>query len=141
MFIDSLKSRKVDVKQLSNFVVNLVKRVGTKEDTDRLENSVSLSQVFLLLHPFKSFFHYEIIESIVKRFGNGEDRQLMSEYISKFNQFCERSAFEVPSNIFHDSDPRPGDKVFSVKFTVTRRACLPEGHCCCAGETSRYFRY
>ena len=124
MFIDSLKSQKVDVKQLTNFIVNLVKKAGTKEDIDRLENSVSLSQVFLLLHPFKSFFHYEIIESIVKRFGSEEDRQLMSEYISKFDQFCERSVFEVPSNIFHDSDLRPGDKVFSVKFTPEEHASL-----------------
>ena len=122
--INSLKLQNIDVKQLTNFTANLVKKLGTKEDIDNLKKSITLSEVFLLLHPFKSFFHYEIIESIAKRFGNEEDWQLMSEYISKFNQFCERSVFEVPSNIFHDSDPRPGDKVFSVKFTPEEHASL-----------------
>ena len=123
-FINSLTSRIVNIDQLTNFVVNIVKKSGTEEEIDCLKKAVSIARVFLLLHPFKSFFHYEIIESIVKRFGSEEDQQLMSEYISKFDQFCERSVFEVPSNIFHNGDPRPGDKVFSVKFTSEEHASL-----------------
>ena len=122
--IYSLSSRKVNVDRLTNLAVNLVKKVGSKEDIDSLKKTVTVEQVFLLLHPFKSFFHYEIIECIVKRFGSEEDQQLMREYVSKFNQFCERSVFEVPANVFHDSDPRPGDRVFSVKFTPEEHASL-----------------
>ena len=81
--------------------------------------------MFSVLYSHSSrFFHYEVVERIAKKFGSKEDRQLMEEYVSKFNQFCERSVFEVPPNIFHDSDPRPGEKVFSIKFTPEEHASL-----------------
>ena len=120
----SLEAQNVGVIRLRNFAENLVKKIGTKEDIEYLQRSASVAEVFYALQPFKSFFNYEVIERIAKKFGSSEDRQLMEEYVSKFNQFCERSVFEVPPNIFHDSDPRPGEKVFSIKFTPEEHASL-----------------
>ena len=124
-FIVSLGSKDVDVPSLRNYVGNLISKVGTKEpDRESLKESSTVSEIFCALQPFKSFFHYEIIESIVRVFGSPTDHQLMDEYISKFNEFCERSVFQVPPNIFHDSDPKPGDRVFSVKLTKEGQASL-----------------
>ena len=122
--IVSLESQNTSVSHLRNFVCNLVKPFSCKEDIERLERSADLYDIFFALHPFKSFFHYEIIESIVKQFGSIEDHQLMVEYISTFSKFCERSAFEVPPNIFHNGNPKPGDKVFSIKLTKAGHASL-----------------
>ena len=122
--IVSLDSKNVDVSRLRNFAGNIVSKVGTKEEVEKLNQSSKISEVFEALQPFKSFFHYEIIESIVRVFGSPTDHQLMDEYISKFNEFCERSVFQVPPNIFYDSDPKPGDRVFSVKLTKEGQASL-----------------
>ena len=122
--IESLKLQNTSVSHLRNFVGNLVKPFGCKEDIERLERSADLYDIFFALHPFKSFFHYEVIESIVKQFGSMEDRQLMNEYISSFSKFCERSVFEVPPNIFNDGNTKPGDKVFSIKLTKAGHASL-----------------
>ena len=122
--IISLVAQKVVVNHLKNYVGNFLKLVGSDKDVDRLEKSTDLYDVFFALYPFKSFFNYEIIEKIVLQFGSIEDRRLMEEYISHFNKFCERSVFEVPPNIFHDSETKPGEKVFSVKFTKEGRASL-----------------
>ena len=122
--IVSLESQELSVSRLRNYAGNFVKKIGTKEELEKLQKSENLYDVFFALHPFKSFFHYEIVENIVKRFGSGEDQHLMEDYVSKFNDFCRRSVFEVPPNVFHDSDPKPGDKVFSVKFTPEERASL-----------------
>ena len=122
--IVSLGSKDINITRLQNFVENCVSKVGTKEEVEKLKKSSTISEVFYALQPFKSFFHYEIIEDIVRVFGSLTDHQLMDEYISKFNEFCERSVFQVPPNIFHDSDPKPGDRVFSVKLTKEGQASL-----------------
>ena len=122
--ISSLESKNVSVSNLKTYAGNFVRMLGSDEDIDRLERSVNMGDVFFALHRFKSFFNYEVVESIVKQFGSDEDRQLMGEYVSQFNKFCERNVFEVPPNIFHDSEPKPGDKMFSVKLTKEGRALL-----------------
>ena len=122
--IASLELEGVSISRLRNYAGNFMKKIGTKKELENLQKSENLYDVFFALHPFKSFFHYEIVENIAKQFGSQEDRQLMEEYVSKFNDFCRRSVFEVPPNVFHDSDPKPGDKVFSVKFTQEEHASL-----------------
>ena len=123
--IASLISQKVNVSELRNYVANFVSKLGTKaEELERLQRSENLHDVFFALKPCQSFFHHEIIASIVEEFGSDNDHQLMADYISSFTKFCERSVFEVPPNIFHDSDPIPGDKVFAVKFTKEQRTSL-----------------
>ena len=122
--IVSLQSQGIDPKRLVNYALHLIKKLDMKKEKKQLKRARSLSEVFVALHPFKSFLHYEIVESIVKKFGSSDDHQLIDEYISKFNKFCERSAFEVPPNIFHDSDPKPADKIFSVLFTHEEYATL-----------------
>ena len=122
--IASLESKNVSVSKLKAFAGNYVRLLGSKEDVESLKKSENLYDIFFALQPFKSFFNYEIVESIIKQFGSDEDRQLMGEYYSQFNKFCERSVFEVPPNIFHDADPKPGDKMFSVKLTKEGYALL-----------------
>ena len=122
--IASLESKNISVSKLKTFTGNFVMLLGSKEDIERLERSANLDDIFFALHPFKSFFNYEVVEKIVEHFGSDEDKQQMKEYVSQFNNFCERSVFEVPPNIFHDSDPKPGDKVFSVKLTKEGHALL-----------------
>ena len=122
--IVSLQSQTVDPKRLVNYALHLIKKLDMKKEKKQLKRARSVSEVFVALHPFKSFLHYEIVESIAKKFGSSDDHQLMDEYISKFSQFCERSVFEVPPNIFHDSDPKPADKIFSVLFTPEEYATL-----------------
>lgn len=123
--INSFVSRKVKIDQLTNFVVHLMTKSGA-QDVDEIKKSVTLPQVFLSLHPFKSFFNYKIIESIVDEFGSDEDRQLMKEYVSKFEEFSQRNIFEVPQHVFHDSDLSPDDRVFVAKFTPEVHATLKD---------------
>ena len=114
--IMSLSSKNIDVPRLRNYAGNFISEEGTEEQVGKLKQSSTISEIFDALYPFKSFFHYEVIENIVQVFGSFTDHKLMDEYILKFNEFCERSVFQVPPNIFRDSDPKPGDKVFQVKF-------------------------
>ena len=122
--IVSLQSQAVDPRRIVNYALHLIKKLEMDKEKKQLKKARSVLEVFIALHPFKSFLHYEIVESIVKKFGSSNDHRLIDEYISKFNRFCERSVFEVPPIIFHDSDPKPADKIFSVLFTPEEYATL-----------------
>ena len=127
--IASLESQNLEVSQLRNYVANFVPKLGTRQvELETLQKAKNLYDVFFALKPSQSFFRYEVIESIVQDFGNDSDRQLMAGYISKFKNFCERSVFEVPISIFHDSDLKPGDKVFCVKFTPDQNEHISLGN-------------
>ena len=117
-------TKRVSISELKNYVANILTFLGSKEDIEGVKKSENLFDIFLSLLPYKSFLNYEILQKIVKQFGNDEDQQLMEEYVSQFREFCQRSVFEVPSNIFHDSDLQPGDKMFSVKLTKQGHALL-----------------
>ena len=122
--IKSLESQNISVGRVRNYAANFVRKLGTSEELKKLQNSNTLYDVFFALHRFKSFFHYEIVENIVRQFGNAKDCQVIDKYISEFKEFCKRSVFEVPPNIFHDSDTVSSDKVFAVKFTPEEHASL-----------------
>ena len=122
--LKSLQSQNVGISRVRNYAASFVSKIGTSEELTKLHNAKDLFDVSFALHRFKSFFHYEIVENIAQKFGNDHDRQLMATYISEFKEFCKRSVFEVPPNIFHDSDPMPDDKVFAVKFTPEEHASL-----------------
>ena len=115
---------RISVSELKNYVGNILSLLGSNEDLECLKKSENLFDVFFSLQPYKSFLNYEILQNIVKRFGNNEDQRLMEEYVSQFNKFCERSVFKVPPNIFHDSDPKPDDRMFSVKLAKQGYALL-----------------
>ena len=120
----SLGSMQIDILRFKNYVENLISKVGTKKQLKNLQKSETISEIIYALQPFKSFFHYEIIEDIVRVFGSTSDKELMDQYISKFNDFCKRSVFEVPPNVFHESDPKPSGKVFHAKYTTQGQASL-----------------
>ena len=122
--IVSLQSQGIDPKRLANYALSFVKKLDMKKEKKQLRRAKSVSEVFVALHPFKSFLHYEIVEIIGKKYGSSDDHRLIDKYISKFKKFCRRSVFEVPPNIFHDSDPKPTDKIFSVLFTPEEYATL-----------------
>ncbi len=114
--IRSLQSKGVHINELRQFVSSEVRKHGNKKDIECLKIATSISDIFYALSSLKSFFHYEIIQRIVKRFGRNSDKRKMEEYIAKFKQYCKRNVFEVPSNILCNREPEDGIKCFVFKL-------------------------
>ena len=72
------------------------------EDQDRLQQAETISDVFIILQPHMSFFNNELLKHITdsKELCTDEDREQMKVYCTKFNDFCRRKVFEVPSGAF-----------------------------------------
>ena len=66
---------------------------------DRIKSSQSVSDIFILLANFWSWFNYRLLERLLKRFGNHNEKHLLEEYVSKLKHFLQRYVYEMPSSI------------------------------------------
>ena len=116
----------VDVTILKNYVLDLVGDSEQNENETELKKATSIPEIILALHPYKSFLNYEIIESIVDRFGSSQDHAVMQKYVEAFNEFCRRSAFELPNNAFPKITNKRKETILSVKLTRRGHASLSD---------------
>lgn len=83
-----------------------------------LKSAECIASIFLILQPaYMMFFNYEILEHIINDLGTDEDKKKLAVYLKDFDQFCKRSVFEVPPNVFgHLHKKRQEQKAFAVKY-------------------------
>ena len=78
----------------------------------------------LFQNNYISFFNYHVVAGIIERFGRGDDKEALHRYMAHFQQFCQRSVFEVPEDIF---GPVPsGSEKVAIK--VTKNLSIPLEH-------------
>ena len=121
--LKSLEEEQVPLKKLKHFVLSLeafTDNIGVKlldeEDKQKIKAAEDVSDVFITLCDYTSFFNYHIIEHIVDRFGSASDRKGMDDYVESFHAFCKRNIFEVPQNMLAVSSRRSA-KVLVLKCT------------------------
>ena len=105
--ITSLEQKRIHLKKFKIFILSLEAftddigvKVLDKEDAQKIETASTLSEVFITLCKYISFFNYHILEYIIDQHGAEKDCAQLQEYIEKFHKFCKRSIFEVPQYIF-----------------------------------------
>ena len=65
--------------------------------TEELQAADSIDKVFGMLRRYMSFFSYQIIECIIKVFGDQQDKENLRDYTAKLNEYSRRSIFECPT--------------------------------------------
>ena len=61
--------------------------------------------IHLQLKSYISFFNYDIVEYLINEYGTDEDKAELAEYIRHFQDFCQRSVFEIPHRV-HGHPPK-----------------------------------
>ena len=104
----SLERRSVCPSKLGNYL-SMIKSITKelKDDTSvpnlltlvrsELCSANSIDKVFELITPYFSFFNYNLIQHVVKEFGEDDDVENFKSYLEKFDKFCKRQATEVKS--------------------------------------------
>jgi hypothetical protein len=84
-------------------------------ETLNVSSVTSIYDVFIHLQQksYISFFNYDIVEYLINEYGTDEDRAEMGEYIRHFQDFCQRSVFEIPQRI-HGHPPK-GSTQLTIK--------------------------
>ena len=118
---DSLE-RRIPLDNIKDTILNLdgfVEGIGAKvldsSDADKIERAENLSQVFIALCHYVSFFNFRIIEHLVHQYGTADDKRRLKKYCEQLNVFCERNVFEIPAKAF--SMPQREAKEFALKCT------------------------
>ena len=66
---------------------------------DDLQKSRDLSEVFMGLKDYMSFFNYHLIENIIEALGTKEVKAKLKKYKLKFQQYAKRRIYECPTNL------------------------------------------
>ena len=121
--IQSLENVKVPLEQFKVFILSLKAftdgkeaKVLDQESIQEIKAAKNISEVFIALHKYISFFNYHIVKHIIDEFGEERDYILLQKYLEKFHRFCHRNIYEVPSNLFPPIS-RFTAKVFALKCT------------------------
>ena len=100
---NSLKDR-VEVRELVSTLSEYSfsqQREGISRDYESaLRITMSLYDIFDVIRPYYSFFHYRVIELLVKRFGTNEDKERLAEYEKQFKKFCRNRVYKCPADHF-----------------------------------------
>ena len=75
-----------------------------------------------------SFINYHLVEYMISQYGSEEDNRKFADYETKFKEYCKRSVFEVPQDVF-GCVPSDGEKfAFKVTKEVVNNFKLPANH-------------
>ena len=107
---------KISILSLEAFTDDIGVKVLDEEDRKEIKAAKNLSEIFIVLQNYISFFNYHIIEHIIDQHGASRDHTWLEEYLEKFHSFCKRNIFEVPNDLF-PSISRFTAKVFALKCT------------------------
>ena len=113
-----------DITIVKNFVLDLVRIPNLDENGAKLNKATSIPEIILALQPYKSFLNYEIIERIANKFGTPDICDKMQKYVTAFNDFCKRSAFELPVNVLPKKGNTRSEKILSVKLRKKELASI-----------------
>ena len=64
---------------------------------EELKAADTITNVFLILNNYFSFFNYHILEHIIEELGTEEDKERLKTYKDDCNQYAKRRIFECPS--------------------------------------------
>ncbi len=94
----SLKKHEVSMGELKASLKQL-NVPGKNKLSNKLKKITDIGKAFEVLHRFWSFFDYEILGVIIKKFCF-DIYQDFEEYVSKFKKYCNRRVCEVPDDSY-----------------------------------------
>ena len=119
----SLKKQDISPEELAVCVLSLRAFVPHEPDTalvdddkEKIENSPSITKTFLILLKYTTFINYTVLEHIIEALGTQDDKESLKRYIADFEQFCQRSVFEIPSTAFKNGSSDTNRKTVTMKL-------------------------
>ncbi len=96
--LSSLKKHEVSMGELKALLKQLNAPKKSKL-SNKLKKITDISKAFEVLHSFWSFFDYNILVVIIRKFCF-DIIQDFEEYVSKFKEYCDRRVCEVPDDSY-----------------------------------------
>ena len=116
----SFTERNIDPKDIATTILSIAPLESSTHPLSGLLNVEEVDSIHtiigrLLGNNYLSFFNHHIVEFLITKYGTESDRDMLNSYEQSFEEFCKRSVFEVPKDVF---GPPPSDGEIIV-FKVT----------------------
>ena len=119
---ESLDDRGIDVHKLVRHALLLGVCESSsnppllKEDEKDLLMTQSMTEAFVILKHYMSFFNFDLLKHITEnqKLCTDDDRKRMEDYCIKFEKFCRRKVFEVPPAAFGVTTSKCKRTMFAV---------------------------
>ena len=85
-----------------------------QEHKQALLDAKDIEEVFTIIHPFYSYYNYELLQTIVEVHGSEKYRERMQQYIVDFSSYCKK----VPCMEFYDDHCQKSLKWVKLKFKL-----------------------
>ena len=105
---ESLEEREVSTKRIVEILMGFgtyksvsyhLKTSAFVQDFEHLKAAKCVMDIMKIVHSYCNFFSYEIIEELVLKLGNEEDKKNLSKYTEEFNEYAKRKVYECPTEL------------------------------------------
>lgn len=83
--------------------------------TEKIKEALTICDLFINMTTAWSWFNDQLFDALLKKFGNEEEKAMMTAYEQKLGQFLKRHVYEMPSSIHNPSEIK-GFTKFNVKL-------------------------
>ena len=120
---ESLDKRQVSIKYVTEVLLGLgtfksvsrhTKTSAFEEDFECLKAAKSMMEIMEIVRHYCNFFSYDIIEELVRKLGDEEDKSNLLQYIEEFNNYAKRKVYECPTGLSKVTDSGHGQAIIYV---------------------------
>ena len=83
---------------------------------EEINNAGTISKIFIILKTYWNFLTYEVLEYIIKEFGDDSDKERLKNYNKDLQNFCEHRTSELPPESGNDNTLTLKQEQFRVKL-------------------------
>ena len=91
-----------------------------EDHTDEINNADTISKIFVILNAYWNYLTYEVLEYIIKHFGDDNDKKRLISYKKDLQEFCERRIYELPPESGNVAILSPKQERFMVKLNYRK---------------------
>ena len=88
--------------------------------SEEINSAGTISKIFIILNAYWNYLTYEVLEYIIKEFGDDSDKERLKNYNKDLQEFCKRRIFELPPDSGNDKTVSPKQKQFRVKLNFRK---------------------
>ena len=86
------------------------------DHTEEIISAETISKIFIILNAYWNYLTYEVLEYIIKHFGDETDKKSLKIYEKNLQEFCKRRIFELPPESGNVNTLNPKQERFLVKL-------------------------
>ena len=91
-----------------------------EDHSEEINSAETIAKIFTILNAYWNYLTYEILEYIIKHFGDDSDKERLKSYNADLHKFCKRRIFELPPESSNGGTLSPKQEKFMIKLNVNK---------------------